>query len=468
MKKRLIMFSLISLILVGVLFLGDTYSIFTTEDIDENANVYTTGNLNISYTLSEDNVTIDDSSPLNDEEAIKVTPYRINIKNIGSVAYKFNILLTDTTSNDKINYDYIMTQVGKTTPNSLSSCKNNIIIKGVVVDANSDISVDVRVWLSDKIPNSEIGKSFYAKLSISGIATYDNDEESIDKDLLIADRVMLAPEYIENLYNNGSKISEVALGVEMNKGKVYQNSKQQILLDNNNEYRYYGANPNNYITFNNELWRIIGVSDVHQEETSTKTDKRIKIIKDDYLKDIPKYTNNNFINSNINNYLNEDYYKTLTTRSRSFMDKAIYYLGGIDSNYYPSDSYTMERGFKVFKCDSESCGGTRESKINTFVGLMYASDYLYATDLSKCFFDASMYSYDDCYSNNWLNKSPELTMTPSFNNPLDTYAINENKLLPVRNSLKIRPVLYLKRNIALLSGNGTKEKPYTIDLINIK
>ena len=61
MKKRLIIFSLISLILVGVLFLGDTYSIFTTEDIDENANVYTTGNLNISYTLSEDNVTIDDS-----------------------------------------------------------------------------------------------------------------------------------------------------------------------------------------------------------------------------------------------------------------------------------------------------------------------------------------------------------------------------------------------------------------------
>ncbi|MEE3342663.1 MAG: hypothetical protein VZS44_01065 [Bacilli bacterium] len=467
MKKRMVMLCMVSLILVGVLFLGDTYSIFSTGDIDENANVYTTGNLNITYTLSEENVLIDDSSPLSDEESIKVTPYRITIKNIGSVAYKFNVLLNDTTSNDKINYKYIMTQVGKNSPKSLDSCSNNIIIKNVVVDANSEVSVDVRVWLSDRIPNSEIGKSFYSKLSISGIATYD-EGESVDKDLLIADRVMLASDYVKELYNDGSKINEVVLGVEMNKGMVYQNSKQGILLDNNNEYRYYGSNPNNYISFNNELWRIISVSDVYSEDNSEKTDRRLKIIRDSYLKDIPKYKNNNFVMGEINTYLNEYYYKTIATRSKGFVDKSLYYLGGIDDKYYASDSYIRERGFKVYNCESESCGGIRDSKINTFVGLMYASDYLYATDLSVCFFDGSLYNNDGCYTTDWLNKEAEMTMTPSFNNALDTFAINDNKLMAVKGGLKIRPVLYLKKNIAILSGNGSKERPFTIDLIKVK
>ena len=38
------------------------------------------------------------------------------------------------------------------------------------------------------------------------------------------------------------------------------------------DYRYIGKNPNNYITFNNEVWRIIGVFD-----------GRIKIIRNDTL-----------------------------------------------------------------------------------------------------------------------------------------------------------------------------------------
>ena len=33
----------------------------------------------------------------------------------------------------------------------------------------------------------------------------------------------------------------------------------ELYIDNNGDVRYYGENPNNYVTFNNELWRIIGV-----------------------------------------------------------------------------------------------------------------------------------------------------------------------------------------------------------------
>ena len=35
----------------------------------------------------------------------------------------------------------------------------------------------------------------------------------------------------------------------------------ELYKDDKGNIRYYGANPNNYVSFNNELWRIIGVID---------------------------------------------------------------------------------------------------------------------------------------------------------------------------------------------------------------
>ena len=46
-KKRLIITSVISIILVSILFIGSTYSIFTSTDVDQESNVYQTGNLSI-------------------------------------------------------------------------------------------------------------------------------------------------------------------------------------------------------------------------------------------------------------------------------------------------------------------------------------------------------------------------------------------------------------------------------------
>ncbi len=63
----------------------------------------------------------------------------------------------------------------------------------------------------------------------------------------------------------------------------------ESLLPNNQEtmnnddpdgnVRYMGANPNNYVSFNNELWRIIGVFDV-KSSINGQYEKRLKIICD--------------------------------------------------------------------------------------------------------------------------------------------------------------------------------------------
>ena len=47
------------------------------------------------------------------------------------------------------------------------------------------------------------------------------------------------------------------------------------------DYRYIGANPNNYVKFNDELWRIIGVFDV--ADGTGKIEKRMKIIRNESM-----------------------------------------------------------------------------------------------------------------------------------------------------------------------------------------
>ena len=44
------------------------------------------------------------------------------------------------------------------------------------------------------------------------------------------------------------------------------------------EYRYRGANPKNYVKFNNETWRILGVFPT--DDGTGKIENRIKLIKD--------------------------------------------------------------------------------------------------------------------------------------------------------------------------------------------
>ena len=52
--------------------------------------------------------------------------------------------------------------------------------------------------------------------------------------------------------------------------------------DPDGNVRYMGADPNNYVLFNNELWRIIGVFDV-ASTYGGPTEKRLKIIRNESI-----------------------------------------------------------------------------------------------------------------------------------------------------------------------------------------
>ena len=166
-KKRLIITSVISIILVSILFIGSTYSIYTTTSPNEEINKYQTGSLQIE--VIGDDETIESIIPTSVNNADKLTPYRVTVKNNGTVPYQFNVLLEETTSSNGIDHQYIFAKVGKLDAITLKDC-NNILKKDIIVMPMDSVDIDVRVWVSDGIPNTEINKSFFAKIKIDGQA----------------------------------------------------------------------------------------------------------------------------------------------------------------------------------------------------------------------------------------------------------------------------------------------------------
>ena len=191
----------------------------------------------------------------------------------------------------------------------------------------------------------------------------------------------LASTYVINKYNDGSTITTVNIGGDTSKPQVHLNATQGIKLDNNGEYRYYGANPNNYVSYNDELWRIISVGNVKSSSTDTKREKRVKIVKADILTDDnglnaysydssdssinSGYGVNDWSKSDLMTELNTLYLNStsgtcytgsnnattacnftntgLSAEARNLTADALYYLGGntTSNGVYPNDYYTF-------------------------------------------------------------------------------------------------------------------------------
>ncbi|MBS7021222.1 MAG: hypothetical protein KH135_05120 [Firmicutes bacterium] len=230
-----------------------------------------------------------------------------------------------------------------------------------------------------------------------------------------------------------------------------------LFTDTHGNIHYRGSNSEvkNYVTFNNETWRIIGVFD-----------GRIKLIKNESYSKIEWDTSemNNWDNSSLNRILNGAYYDSLLLEARTVIDSNTYYLGGFSNvaGLEPAEIYSRERGNIVYN-------GNPTTTI-LYVGLMYPSDYVYAAS-SSCTKLPDEYHLDaNCSTTgNWLysqeltNGIWEWTLTPSSGLNSDAFVISKNSGITsvyTTESHIIRPVVYLKSNVNITAGTGTSSNPY--------
>ena len=222
-------------------------------------------------------------------------------------------------------------------------------------------------------------------------------------------------------------------------------------------YFYKGASPKNYITFNNEMWRII----------SLEEDGSLKIIKNENIGtmawdktggDINEDTgekrgSNNWDRpSDIKNYLNNEYLNSINED----YDKIIYRTWNVGT-------VTNRNSDLNFQITSENSTISQEAKI----GLVTVSDYLRTnTNDEQCgSFYLNNMNVNTCSLTNWMIFDHSFwTISPSSPNTFQAFSIGPNGYIAqnyVISTPGVNPALYLNSDLKLC-GTGTEQDPYTI------
>ncbi len=236
---------------------------------------------------------------------------------------------------------------------------------------------------------------------------------------------------------------------------ITEEDAQNCLVDENG-YRFEGPDPNNYVRFNNEQWRIIGVFNV---ETEDGPEQLIKIIRtkseakawdETYSKDWERP-------ATLNNYLNNTYLNTI-----SEIDK----IASVKWNIGPSTSY---KSTETVYTDETRIKTTNNYK----VGLMSLSDYGYATLNNTCYRTKTIDNYNNtgCSDKDWIYDSNETwTLTPNEGSS-NVHYVNKGGQAPyniANPGFNTRPTVYLKSYVSLTVGSGlgdpgSSTNPYIVN-----
>ena len=218
------------------------------------------------------------------------------------------------------------------------------------------------------------------------------------------------------------------------------------------ECRYFftGADPNNYITFNNEQagWRIISV----------ECDGTIKIMRTVNI-DRQYWDSSNSNNwarpATLNTYLNETYYNGLNSTVKGQIVAKDWSIGGVtDDNYNLATQITSENA----------------TKWNGKIALVTVSEYIRSnSNKNSCgSFSLINDNYNSCVSTGWMdNNEYWWTLSPSVGHPSYSFrvvsfgAIYDDTNVSNYYGGDIHPALYLSPDVTL-TGSGTQSDPYVL------
>ena len=301
--------------------------------------------------------------------------------------------------------------------------------------------------------------------------------------------------------------------------KTNEVSTSGLFIDNTNDVnlRYTGANPNNFVEFGNtgELWRIIGVFNV--KDSTGKIERKIKLVRlsiggyswdatgnnnygfNDWTDaDLMKELNGDYLNTaltaNKNNWYNSywdkptnkplfrqtgvfDYTKVIKSNYQNMISESVWNIGG--NTWNPPyeglpllDQYNKERGTITYQ-------NSRPTTWTGKVGLIYASDYGYASTFAECHenlfagltYDKENYSWDKtngkCKTDNWLfrKKYGYWTLSPDYGSSSGVFYVDMGGAVLSGYTYDlggVLPAVFLKSDILIASGNGEINSPYRL------
>ena len=258
--------------------------------------------------------------------------------------------------------------------------------------------------------------------------------------------------------------------------------KGSIVNEGDAGFRYEGQDPNNYIWFNNELWRIIGVLPTKVDSSGT-TENLVKIIRNESIGGLAYDAKSSgytgaWGSNTLYSLLNEYYFgkKDGTNTTGCYGNQTIskvkcdYTEIGINvADYYGSmiKKVYWNTGASNYGATANIVYGTEKATqtIYNYVGLMSLSDYGYATSASH---STNLSSYNNATHtlNNWLyGQGNEWTNIQFSSSATIALLVNYDGSVNINNAYSgnaVRPVLYLGADIYVSSGDGSQANPYIL------
>ena len=455
-------------------------------------NIVNVGCFEIEFTEQTSSISLNNTYPVNDTKGLTTEPYTFTIKNTCTIGASYdvtlNTLTTNTMKKEWIKYAIQKSDEAKPTTGINLGTNNNyntateelqianldesIIIASGELKEEESVTYNLYLWMDETTGNEAMNTRF---------------EGSV------------------NIITSATKIEPIATDVILAKGET-----EELKFDgtSDNNLRYVGADPNNYVSFNNELWRIIGVFNNIDDGTGTK-ETRLKIIRDEPIGEYSwdnkaSGTGSSTLSSGSNDWsdsalqivLNEGAYwnrtsgecpygqngsttpcdfstNGLTEEAKTMVSDAKWNLGGAanytsSSNGLASHFYGYERGTTVYS--------GRPTEWIGKIGLMYPSDYGYATaggsttNRQTCL-NTELYNwdgYDDCFNNDWLyTGSFQWALTPHSSYSSYVFGLFSNgsvDSIDANFRYDVSPALYLNSNVKISGGEGTESSPYELSL----
>ncbi len=475
-SNKIILFISIGILATIGVVIGVSYAWWRFTAIQTTVNKIDSACLDLEITNEVDEIELHNAFPIRDSEASSLTPYTFTITNTCNldIAYDVNLEVMDVT--ERLASEYVDVSVdgnakirlgGESTAavtydDDYTAIEAYKVTSGVL-KAGDSVNHAIRLWIDEAVTTADdvMNKNFVSKITVFG-TQLDVTSLTTFSDYLIA------------LSNSDSNI-------------IQETHEATDQTENNaiTDYRYVGKDPNNYVCLEesgscteDQLFRIIGVIPTQSSENGPY-ENRVKLIKatsyGNYLwSGNSDNSSNDWTKSTLNTtILNQTYWNSISSYQK-YIEDTKWYLGGISSDsssMQTSIFYKNERGESVYN-------GNPTSTVSK-IGLMYPSDYGYATsggsttNRNTCL-TTSLYSWNgsevtDCYTNDWLYLfEAQWTITPSSSS-IDgsVYVAGESMVFNGYvdgDQLPIRPVYQLKSNVRYQRGDGSKNTPYQIEI----
>ena len=497
-KYKTYMYIGIFILLISLIGSATTYAWLTWKSTSNTSLTMTIGKMADVTFSSGNDISTNKLAPVFNYTDGEKTTFSINNRDTTNTFLKYKVLLDITSIADEL----------KSTSLKYKLLSNNTILSEG--DFSTFTNGSTNTLYEDTLNTGVTDFIFY--LYIDG--NEENDLNMMDKQLNGTLKVTTESSpvnfasYVDTKYSTSTKtvVTNNSISYSYSSSESLINDKQGgTALDAYGNIRYYGASPNNYVYFNCstypttncELWRIIG----------TFGDK-IKIVRNESIgkyswdnKDKTtgaetNYGKNDWTDARLMKLLNPGYesetggslyynaqsgtcyvnQNNATTAcnftstgikndtTRNIIAEVTYNTAGYnDAALYPNEIYTYERGSTVYS--------GRQTTWTGKIGLMYPSDYGYASDLTKCQEKINNYNASTCSQNNWIYNMGSLWLLTHDSARADrSWSINSSGNASVNgngngsdsNGLLVFPSLFLSSEVKIISGDGSTSNPYQL------